>query len=587
MAARLVPSQPLRASVVAVGLAFGVWVVVVARLPAGAFWITDEGNRWLQLEALARTGAPDVGRLWDGWQTDPDGVYFPTAGHHFLRQGQRVVSFYPPYLALLTWPAVRWLGETALYLWPLAGLLATAALFPWLVAGLGARARLALVASLPLVASPLLFYACGFWEQPLATAFGSGALLALLAAVRRDRARDALLGGLLLGVTTWLREEGYLLAAAWGVGMLVAGWAERRRTSRTLAAAGLGFLAIVVPLWIVQARLWGAPFGLHTVVYASLDAAHSLRGELGDAVAYLFAFGASPSLAALLILLFGPALLVGSLWTRPAGAWRTVGLTLSAGGAVVALVVLLADSEPVLGTLHRQSLLPHAPILALGALSLRRRLADPEIGRRMVGWTMVLYTLGLVWLLHRGDVGVIWGPRHFLPVLPALLALAVLAVDDERSATLTPNQRRLERLSIAALLLAGLVVQIEGLRLLLLKREAGSALLAAVREAPARAVVTDQYWLPEELATLWGEKTFFAVDDDRGLEQVLERLRGHGEVEVLVLLSADHGPVSAAARERLAHRAIARRLVGRRGVSFLAVDGLLVRLSPKGAIDGG
>lgn len=576
-----------RTSWLAVGIALAAWLVMTWLLPPGVFWITDEGNRWLQLEALARTGAPDVGRLWGGWQADPDGAYFPTAGHHFLRQGQRVVSFYPPYLPLLTWPVHTALGDAGLSFWPLLGLLGTVALFPWLLVVLGMRSGLLLASMLPLVASPLLFYSAGFWEQPLAAALGCAAMIPLLYALRDDRVSLAWLGGALLGAASWMREEGYVFAAAWGAAIVVAGWREKRRAGRGIVAVGIGFLTTAIPLWWLQTRLWGSPFGIHALVYDRLERAHSLRGELGDAFSYLLEFGDGRWLRAAMLLLFGPLLLVGLLPTRRAAGWRPWALGMAAVGSVVAIVGLVLDPEPVLGTLQRQGLLPHAPILGLTVLSLRRRAADPDLGRRTLVWSVLLYALGLVWLLHRSAVGVIWGPRHFLPAVPALLAWCALELEEERTEVPRSRGDRFRRIMIAVLLSSSLMQQLLGLYLLGIKREAGDLLLAAVRGAPARAVVSDRFWLPEELATLWGEKTFFAVDDDRGLEKLLDRLHASGESEALVLLSVGGGPVSDAERERLARSAVAWRRVGRRGVSFLAVDGFLVRLPVPGTTGGG
>ena len=66
---------------------------------------------------------------------------------------------------------------------------------------------------------------------------------------------------------------------------------------------------------------------------------------------------------------------------------------------------------------------------------------------------------------------------------------------------------------------------------------------------------------------------------------LLARLEAAGEREVLVLLAAEHGPVSAEMHARLARQALDRRGLGRPEIRFLALDALLLRLPLQGGAD--
>src|SRR5258708_6059404 len=103
--------------------------------------------------------------------------------------------------------------------------------------------------------------------------------------------------------------------------------------------------------------------------------------------------------------------------------------------------------------------------------------------------------------------GVVWGPRYFLTIIPLLVVLSL-----RRSKV------------AAALVVISFVLEVYGLVLLHRKLEATSQLEALVRTAP-QAVISDVYWLPEELSTLYFEKKFMQPPDDRELLAALAALR--------------------------------------------------------------
>jgi hypothetical protein len=93
--------------------------------------------------------------------------------------------------------------------------------------------------------------------------------------------------------------------------------------------------------------------------------------------------------------------------------------------------------------------------------------------------------------LNQADFGIIWGPRHFLWLVP-LVAVAV-----------APALRR-SRASAAALVLLialGVALQIQGIRLLRAKLRFSEDLLHAAAAAH-KPIVTDVFWVPEDLAAL-------------------------------------------------------------------------------------
>jgi len=405
----------------------------------------------------------------------------------------------------------------------------------------------------------------------------------------------AIAAGCLLGLSTVLREEGYVLVVA-----LLAAFLWAYRAARPAVAFGAGWLGVMAPVWWFQHSLFGTAFGIHAAAYRAVGAAaagaadqagaagaaaaagagwvlevcRQAGAKLGDLVFFLFRFHPDARLSGLLAVPFVLVLLAGLRRRRLRTSALDLGLLAAAAAAsAVFVALLLADREPVFDTLFTQGLLPHTPFLLLALLGLRAQLAGPS---RPAPCT--LFALLVVLPLHRGDVGILWGPRHFLALYPMLAALALLAWRDLMRLAAQPARRRALAALAAFLALLCLVVEARGLRLLALKKASTQRLLEAVRAAPARAVVTDGYWLTEELAALWFERDFFAVESDAAYHELLGVLERHGAAEATVVLSRRYGRLSPAILADVRRRAISGRLVSTPGVELLDAAVVNVRL---------
>jgi hypothetical protein len=593
-------------------------------LPQEVFWITDGGNRYIQVQSFARYGPPAIG--YPGRGIDPGLRFFPWAGHHFQLVGGRVVSYYLPYFALLSVPGFRLAGVAGIHLLPLAAAIATLCLFPLLLAEVGLADLRAPAILLLGIGTPLLFYGITFWEHSLAVCLALAAVTLLLRAGRLARPGDApaapdpkaappaavmpaprliatasgvpaaFVAGCLLGLSSVLREEGYVLAAAL---LVVFPWVYR--AAPPAAAFGAGWLVVMAPAWWFQHRLFGTVFGIHAAAYQALGTAAAASADqsgvagsgggwvlevwrqagakLGDLAFFLFRFHPDGRLSGLLAVPFVLVLLAGLLRRRVRTSALDLGLLAAATAASATFVaLLLADRQPVFDTLFTQGLLPHTPFLLLALLGLRDQLASPSRPARLLAAACVLFALLVVLPLHRGDVGILWGPRHFLAIYPMLAALALLAWRDLMRLAARPARRRALAVLAAFLALLCLVVEARGLWLLALKKTATLRLLEAVRAAPARAVVTDGYWLTEELAALYFQRDFFAVESDAAYHELLAVLERHGAREATVVLSRRYGRLSPAAVADVRRRAISGRAVSTPGVGLLDAAVVSVRL---------
>ena len=218
-------------------------------LPAGAGWITDNGNKYIIMRSLAEHGSTAIAA--PAAELDPEGKFFPDGGFHFRRFDGAMRSIYPEYFPALSLPFYRLFGERGVLVLPALGAMAAALLF-------GAWRRRMAAGLILLAGTPLLFYGGTFWEMAPSVLF---ALTAVMLAVRRK----LFLAGLVLGAGLILREEMYFLAAALGAGVL---FAEPRRW-RGVFRFAIGFLVAALPLLFWQYHCYGHVLGLHGALYYS------------------------------------------------------------------------------------------------------------------------------------------------------------------------------------------------------------------------------------------------------------------------------------------------------------------------------
>jgi len=482
-------------------------------LPPGAVWITDNGNKYIQMRNFDAGGG--------GLIRHPCPELFPTAGFHFFRREGGAVSFYPGYLSAATAPFYRLFGERGVLFWPI---LATLVLL--FLAG----HFLHLPPPGLLLATPLVFYSLLLWEMtPSVCLVLAGFILGL---------RGGFFGcGVLWGLSLFMREEAYFCAAAFGAALLVCGkWRELLRFSG-------GFLLPALPLWFLQALLHGHIFGLHgKFYYLNNNAGFSLLTQVRAAAFNLFhhlfrfdGWGRSPwSLAA------WSALLPLAAGAAP-GFRRWVKFKYAAVILYLACTVFLTaglwfQAVPVYTAAGAVGFFSTTPLAAGFLVNWRAFLGT---GRsRVWTWALIFYILGVPLLMTASDVGLVWGARHFLVILPLLLYLSFIGFRRLGNPGVPlPAWGRLRKLLSLAALGAGLFLQCYGLYALNRVAEDSAAVEAALLRAPGKTVVTDVFYLPEQTPRLFFGKTVVQVLSANDLELLRKFLAGRGEKEFTLVLS--------------------------------------------------
>jgi hypothetical protein len=528
------------------------WAVLNPR----TFFTHDPGVKYLQAYTLAQTRWRELAVRNPAPHVDPDGRFSALLTTQFRRRSP-TAPIYGVYSELFTVPVSVLLamsGTRAMYLLPI--LAATGVMVVSYRLASRTSPNSAWLAPLLVGAcSPIFFYSVDFWEHSLALLLFTVAVLQLVAGTTEFALWRFAFAGLALGLAIAVREELYAMIPAGLVGLT---WLQRRRLPAALAAAAAGTAIGLVPLWVLRVTQFGQPvrgpimrlFG--TVQPAELgEAGYALAARLPALTVILPA-----SIAWALVLI--AALLVR--WAIPRlSPRRRLAVLLTLAAAIIAWVY--ADAV-------RLSRLWANPVGVLQAfpviwflLFLPRSTDRGSPARREIRQLLTIAAVfaGMVCILEPivyqpdprpapqvvepfGVVGPEWGPRFVLPVYPLLAAAIVFALDRRRDWTATvPIPRGVLAAVFAALTLASLAVQVQGIRVLRVAKAQYESVLAAVEALDGREVIVSDIWWfgPVTAAVLYGHEVVVVdVGANGSIAELLARVDELG-ITSLTTVTAD------------------------------------------------
>ena len=129
---RFHPGRSVLCSLLAIAICY---FAVLCVLEKRGFWITDNANKFLQVQALANSRYTDFSIPWPGQIVDPDFVYNPLPYYFTRVESGKLYSVFSPVFALISALFFDYLGHWGLYLLPALSSLA-------MLAGLAQLARL-------------------------------------------------------------------------------------------------------------------------------------------------------------------------------------------------------------------------------------------------------------------------------------------------------------------------------------------------------------------------------------------------------------------------------------------------------------
>lgn len=484
--------------------------VFAAILPPAPVWITDSGNKYMVMQNFVKHGSMEF--------RHPAPEFFHYCDFHFQRLSDgRIVSFFPPALPALTAPLWQNAGDYAVCLIPL--LSAVVILF--------ALQKLLPERQYPplmlIAASPLLFYAVQLWEMVPAAA-------AVTLAAWGFREKKYFLAGIIFGCGVWMREELYLLGAAAGIAMLC------HKKWRAMSSFAAGAAIPVLLLWAINHHCYGHILGIH-------GQSNLQNNRPADAVWWHdVCFNYYQQL-----LRFDTAGKV-SLWLFPAAlgtafaagfapsfaAWKPLkrfSMYLTGIAVTAAALSLLRSADPLLVSAQTAGLFISCP-LAIPALMNHRALCrSKSTGISLTAITCIVFILAVPPFLNRHDIGLTWGSRHYIVIMPLL---AILSFYSCKCSRWLKDERKYFLLT---LLLGGAIMQIWAAAALYQVSHRTAELENSLRKSADKVIVTDLFFLPEMTPRLADENLWLEITGEKQTEKLLDIFARTGSEGFTLIIS--------------------------------------------------
>ena len=473
-------------------------------------WVNDEGNRMLQIESFAKDRGgylrdPLAGNILPGLAPfAPDGYMVREPEKH------RIVSGYSEAFPFLVSGLFRIGGFPSCKIGVLLAGLACSAVVWRILRGIGAGpCREAAGILLTGGATPLLFYSGTLLEITFAAVLTSLTFLLIQTAWKSRFKILWTASGLLASLVPWFREEGYVIGAALILALLIRRPRENRLPAILFTA---GFLPGIASLLIFNELRYGTVFGLHHLIYREIQPAPRTIGSILRSVWFFLFEPAAGGVSGIfcgavcLIVLLIPILLFLSRGKIPESKILPAGSLLLAAAAALNAFFLFTDPNPMEMTLRVQSICSTVPFVLFPILFARHISADSDPFQGFLLRSVLLASVGIAVLLEYNTRGMFFGPRHFVPLLPMAAVLAVLSIKHFSSATV--------RISFLAVCLISAVCQLRGVQLLEERKKFGDTLNEICLNAHASLILTDAFFVPEELASLKGKPPILWIQSE-------------------------------------------------------------------------
>lgn len=527
-----------------------IYCIIVFLVPKSGFWINDNGCKLLQTRSLNAKGPADASIDWPGASIDPDFRFVPIRPPFGYVHEAKLFIQYSPIFALLSVLPYRAFGMAGLYILPLIGGILTVEavrrLSVLLVCGnsassagdttdesLAKYAALfgALVAGL---ATPVMFYSSVFWEHTISIAFVSWAAVLM---VKRflGAGKGPLIGSAAaLALSIYFRDDMYLLAAVWAAMLFFS-----RYTHRDSILFVITGLIVCIPLWTYHYFVLGNPLGFHFSGTGPFHAGFSIY--LTDrwlVFRNLFLSSHSHSQASIMASLpFLFCLLVAA--KKRLALNLQVTMLMSVIACVAGLGILLdhlTSPLPLRHLLSSFSFFAASPILMIASFGPSNESLHTSLHTFAIRWIIRL----LLWyfLLYalvappENATAIQWGCRFLLPGYPLLAALAGVTLARLFS---EKNGVPLIRWLAGSLLAISIALQAYSISLLYRRQNTCAELNRIVSQQKADVIVTDAWFLGQELAPIFFDRPIFQFTQHSQWPELESMLVDHGVQSVLLI----------------------------------------------------
>lgn len=532
---RFHPGRSVLCSLLAVAACY---LAALCSLEKRGFWITDNANKFLQVQALANSRYTDFFIPWPGQVVDPDFAYNPLPYYFTRVESGKLYSVFSPVFALISALFFASLGHWGLYLLPVLSSLAMLAGLAQMARLISPRMAVGHVAVLAAgLCTPVFFYSLVLWEHAPAICLGIWSVRYLLQFLVDSAPKHLFLGLAAAALSVYFRDEFYLLCLV--LALCTAAYARAGRLKILVSATLICFVALL-PLWLFQWLTIGHPLGYHLSTHLATAADWAAHLAARPRVFYnlFLASNPIPALSLVLALPFVLAFVLSPRLAAPAlqravPAYSAVALL----SAAVSLGGYFFFASPIDYMLKSSNaFFASAPFIALAFL--RTDAANAPL-RRWI-WLVALSFAALYALAAPkvGSLGIHWGNRYLLllyPLCALLAAVNLLEWLDRQRPHLSVGV-----FAVSAVLALSFVAQVYGISLLAEKKAFSQRLNSELRQRREEVVITNQRWVPHALCSEFYQRPFFYVATPRHYQHLLQRLSERG-YESYIFLTQSRG----------------------------------------------
>ena len=476
-------------------------------LPALPLFITDNGNKYMIMRDFAESATLFMDHV--------EPALFPRGGFHFqcLPDG-RIYSFHSWVLPVISSFFYAAAGENA-------------ALLPVWLSGLGifllltGSKKMRFAAWALLLTTPVWLYSLMLWEMVPSA-------LAVLAAFLLLKKRQMLFAGIVLGLGIWFREELYILSGIIGVLLLCS------RRWKDVIFLAVGGIAAVLPLWLTNFFIYGHILGLHGATYAlnnrtGFSVSEEISGIFFNFYQHLLRFETLSPLKTLLLSIIGTAALVLPGLMKNTKV-KVAGLAIFGMVNLIFIWNIFRSTSPLFTCGMTMSLFFSLPLASGYFINLRQLLQDKNRFIRFTAQAVTIYIFAVPPLLTRFDIGLTFGARHYICIMPLMMILSF------RGFARMACPVKVKQLFLIIFTAAGIALQIWGFKVLYMTSIQSADLEKYIASHTEKLVISDLFYLPEQAPRIFFDKTFMEVATEKQMEIFFNYLAENRIEEFILIL---------------------------------------------------
>jgi len=258
-------------------LIFIVYVLSFIIMPKNAFFVSDNGCKFIQMKSLILSDYKDMAINAPGLSIVPSFKFCPFVLPFFVEINQKIYSVFSITFAFLSSFPYKIFGMAGLYIIPLISFFIMLPAI-WLITGLLSEARIVRPISLlfAVFCTPVWFYSLTFWEHVPAATFVIWGLYYFFKFILKNKIKDLQISAVFLGVSIYFRDNLIILPIVISMILLL----FHKNKLKNIIRFGFFYTITVSPLFVFQWIILGNPLGAHVT---SVSAVHSgLIGYITD-----------------------------------------------------------------------------------------------------------------------------------------------------------------------------------------------------------------------------------------------------------------------------------------------------------------